>query len=145
MVSAVLVPPCIPTWQHGMRLSLAKNCGIFTRQRAPSLGLDSPRAQAARFSKQDQELDAPYRCVQNAGDILIIPYMWSHSVVNLQESIGIAVQFELKRKFQRKESGSQNVGEQEAVAASATGDCAANENCQDPGVSKDASEWLVVY
>ena len=67
--------------------------------------LDSPRAQAARFSKQDQELDAPYRCVQNAGDILIIPYMWSHSVVNLQESIGIAVQFELKRKFQRKESG----------------------------------------
>ncbi len=56
--------------------------------------LDSPRAQAAEFSQVRLE-DAPYRCVQNAGDVLIVPYMWSHSVLNLKESVGVAVQFKL--------------------------------------------------
>jgi hypothetical protein len=59
--------------------------------------LDSPRAQVADFS-EEMPRDAPYRCVQNAGDILIVPYMWSHSVLNLQESVGVAVQFKLGRK-----------------------------------------------
>ena len=35
------------------------------------------------------------QCVQNAGDVVYIPNMWSHLTLNLQESIGIAVEFKV--------------------------------------------------
>ena len=33
-------------------------------------------------------------CVQGAGDILFVPPMWSHAVLNLGESIGYAIELE---------------------------------------------------
>ena len=38
---------------------------------------------------------APLRCTQRAGDILFLPRMWAHSVENIKESIGVAVQYTL--------------------------------------------------
>ena len=34
------------------------------------------------------------QCMQNAGDILYVPRLWGHAVLNVQESIGFAVEFE---------------------------------------------------
>ena len=33
------------------------------------------------------------QCVQNAGDVIYVPNMWSHMILNLKESIGLAVEF----------------------------------------------------
>ena len=35
----------------------------------------------------------PLEFVQDAGDIVYIPRYWSHAVFNLQESVGVAVEF----------------------------------------------------
>ena len=32
-------------------------------------------------------------CLQNPGDILYVPRDWAHATVNVQESIGVAVEF----------------------------------------------------
>lgn len=34
----------------------------------------------------------PYECVQEAGDIVVVPSGWSHLVLNLQTSIGYALE-----------------------------------------------------
>ena len=34
-----------------------------------------------------------WECVQNPGDMIFIPDMWGHAIVNLQESIGVASEF----------------------------------------------------
>jgi hypothetical protein len=41
----------------------------------------------------------PLRCVQRAGDILFLPKMWAHSVENVRESVGVAVQYSLDVEF----------------------------------------------
>ncbi len=33
-------------------------------------------------------------CVQRSGDMLFVPPMWSHAVLNLAESIGFATEIE---------------------------------------------------
>ena len=37
----------------------------------------------------------PLECMQNAGDVLYIPSGWGHATINIDESIGFAVEFEL--------------------------------------------------
>ena len=32
-------------------------------------------------------------CTQNAGDVLYIPHGWAHGVLNLETSVGVAVEF----------------------------------------------------
>jgi hypothetical protein len=32
------------------------------------------------------------RCVQRAGDIIYVPGLWGHGVLNLQDSVGCAVE-----------------------------------------------------
>ena len=34
------------------------------------------------------------QCVQNPGDLLFVPSGWTHSVVNMDEVIGVAVEFD---------------------------------------------------
>ena len=37
-------------------------------------------------------LATPRLCVQRAGDLLFVPTGWAHAVVNLAESVGVAVE-----------------------------------------------------
>lgn len=34
------------------------------------------------------------QCMQEAGDIIYIPRLWGHAVLNVQESVGFAIEFE---------------------------------------------------
>lgn len=36
----------------------------------------------------------PLECVQSAGDVLYVPARWSHATVNIDECIGLAVEFD---------------------------------------------------
>ena len=36
------------------------------------------------------------QCVQEAGDVIYVPNMWAHLTINLQESIGLAVEFKVR-------------------------------------------------
>ena len=36
----------------------------------------------------------PAECVQHTGEVLYVPAMWSHATINLDESIGLAVEFD---------------------------------------------------
>jgi len=38
------------------------------------------------------EESRPYRCTQEAGDVVFVPFDWGHSVVNLDASIGVAME-----------------------------------------------------
>ena len=38
-------------------------------------------------------LEAPYHCVQNAVDVIVLPSGWSHLTLNLQASVGVAKEF----------------------------------------------------
>ena len=37
-----------------------------------------------------------YECIQEPGDVLYVPEMWAHGVVNIAESVGVAMEFSLK-------------------------------------------------
>ena len=37
----------------------------------------------------------PLECTQNVGDMLYVPSGWGHATINVDESIGFAVEFEL--------------------------------------------------
>lgn len=37
---------------------------------------------------------AELRCVQEAGDVIYVPRLWGHAVINLKQSVGAAVEFE---------------------------------------------------
>jgi len=52
-----------------------------------------------RFDNQDHGQPRPMECIQKAGEIAVIPELWGHGVVNLQETIAIAteVKFSLYR------------------------------------------------
>ncbi len=55
-----------------------------------------------KFFKEDlprlDEDHAPLECVQETGDLVYIPDMWGHSVLNLADSIGIAYEMFFKDK-----------------------------------------------
>ena len=34
------------------------------------------------------------RCTQRGGDVLYVPYAWSHATLNLRTSVGFAVEFD---------------------------------------------------
>lgn len=36
----------------------------------------------------------PLRCTQEAGDVLFLPPLWAHAVLNLAESVGYAAELE---------------------------------------------------
>ena len=40
-------------------------------------------------------LAGSYQCVQHAGDVLVVPGLWSTSVLHRQESVGVSVRFNL--------------------------------------------------
>jgi hypothetical protein len=42
---------------------------------------------------QKQQQAATLRCIQHAGDVIFVPSGWAHGVLNLKESVGIAVEF----------------------------------------------------
>lgn len=33
------------------------------------------------------------RCTQSPGDVMFVPAMWGHAVINLEESVGFASEF----------------------------------------------------
>jgi oxalate decarboxylase/phosphoglucose isomerase-like protein (cupin superfamily) len=37
--------------------------------------------------------DSPMECVQEAGDVIFVPRHWGHAVLNLQTTIGYALEF----------------------------------------------------
>ena len=37
--------------------------------------------------------NSAFECTQHAGDVLVVPAMWAHAVINLKESIGFASEF----------------------------------------------------
>lgn len=53
---------------------------------------------AAQFEELRRALpsEAPLKCVQEAGDIMITPKLWSHAVVNAKESISVTTHFALQ-------------------------------------------------
>ena len=40
-------------------------------------------------------LQAPLECVQGPGELLYVPSGWAHATINLDECVGLAVEFEL--------------------------------------------------
>jgi hypothetical protein len=40
---------------------------------------------------------APLECIQEEGDVVFIPQGWAHAVLNLQNSVGVAVEFGVDR------------------------------------------------
>jgi hypothetical protein len=40
------------------------------------------------------DADKPLECMQHAGDIMFVPQRFGHGTINVQESIGIAVEME---------------------------------------------------
>ena len=52
-------------------------------------------AESARFGRgKHHGLADSLHCTQEAGDVLYVPHGWGHAVVNLQASVGVAVNFE---------------------------------------------------
>jgi len=51
------------------------------------------------------------RCVQKAGDVIVVPAQWGHLTYNLRTSIGLAKEFNLVPDFQGKAQESKNVPE----------------------------------
>lgn len=48
---------------------------------------------SARLAAEDGE-DEELLCVQEAGDLIYVPRLWGHAVLNLAQSVGAAVEFE---------------------------------------------------
>jgi hypothetical protein len=44
---------------------------------------------------QDKMFSTALHCVQNAGDVIIVPYWYGHATLNLQPSIGVADEMEI--------------------------------------------------
>ena len=43
--------------------------------------------------------ERPIECVQLAGDVLYVPFLWGHAVLNIHETIGIAMEFSYRGNF----------------------------------------------
>ena len=54
-----------------------------------------PHDVGARLPPPGNEADwEELRCVQEAGDVVYVPRLWGHAVINLKQSVGAAVEFE---------------------------------------------------
>lgn len=62
-----------------------------------------------------------YECIQEPGDVLYVPELWAHGVVNLAESVGVAMEFSLKTHKNEKNNVNDFVHEPAAGAAGGAG------------------------
>jgi len=54
-----------------------------------------PSTKRSKYNFREGLNDLPFECTQNEGDIFFIPSFWGHSIINLSECIGVAVEFDL--------------------------------------------------
>ena len=60
----------------------------------PELSQYSTQHPAAWFEQEYAQADAkPLECIQEAGDLLVVPSMWGHATINIETSIGMAFEF----------------------------------------------------
>jgi len=76
---------------------LAANVLAYGRKRwflrHPAHAVFSATPAASWVHSDEFEPRAMLECVQEAGDVLIVPSMWAHATLNLEESVGIAYEF----------------------------------------------------
>lgn len=52
------------------------------------------------YAKQPRTL-RPLECEQHAGDMLFVPDLWAHGVLNMDEVIGFATEFNARASVER--------------------------------------------
>jgi len=60
-----------------------------------SVGVNS-RESALSFLEREGKTMEYTKCIQGGGDVIVIPDQWSHLTMNLQTSVGLACEFDLK-------------------------------------------------
>ena len=78
-----------PRWHNNTRYIAPPRHGIYSRE--PIL-LWIERDLEKLQNKSDAHV---YECIQEPGDVIFVPEMWSHGVENLAESVGVAMEFHL--------------------------------------------------
>ncbi|KAK3255452.1 hypothetical protein CYMTET_35364 [Cymbomonas tetramitiformis] len=58
----------------------------------------SPGAGHGAAATRSQRV-GPLRCSQRAGDLIYVPDLWAHSVLNIRASVGMAYELELPKQF----------------------------------------------
>lgn len=46
-----------------------------------------------RYQYRNEAVKTAWECVQYPGDVIVLPDMWGHAVINLRESVGVASEF----------------------------------------------------
>jgi ribosomal protein L16 Arg81 hydroxylase len=85
----------------------------------PSRGAFSTKDARQNFRDDVHALEASgealWRCVQRAGDLLVLPEAWAHATFNLRTSIGIAREFVLPGSHVTLGSGGAGMAGSDAI------------------------------
>ena len=77
---------------HGAKrwLLLPPTRAVYSRE--PARELFAAHDANATRGRGDAAIDAALECEQRAGDILYVPSNWGHAVLNLEPSVGLAIE-----------------------------------------------------
>lgn len=79
-------------WPPSSAVYSRKHAHAWFREDYPNLQVPCLHSVSHPTHAQMQGQDKPLACVQEAGDVVFVPDLWGHAVLNLDEAIGFALE-----------------------------------------------------